>query len=222
MTGKTKAKALGLVAATLAVSGAWADVDLYSPTRTLADQGIKVTSWGSGLIAESDELAFEGTASIRIASRNFFQGGILNFARPVNLTAESADPANLLMFTLSIPGTSTTMGGGFGPGGPGAGGLDPGGMGPGAMGPGTMGPGGLGGPFGPGGPGGAFGPQGGEGGGAGSSVVQQGPPSVRMIRVILTDTDGAKAEAFLDLTSSLADARGWRKVGIPLAAFSGW
>ena len=43
-----------------------------------------------------------------------------------------------------------------------------------------------------------------------------------MLRVVLTTDDGMKAETFVDLANTAPNERGWRKVGVPLAAINGW
>ncbi len=198
-----------------------ADPILYTPTRSLADQGIQLTSWGSGSIGEADELAFEGTSSIRISSRNFFQGGIMKFGRPVALGDAYTDRENLLLLTFQVPGTRTQLGGGGDGGRGGPAGFGPPSGGPAGFGPPSGGPGGFGppagGPAGLGGPGGA----GGFGGFAPSSQGQAGELPVDEMRIVLTMTDGRKAEAFLKLDSNLVDNRGWRTIGVPLQAISG-
>lgn len=202
--------ALGLAAVALG------QTSIYNPSRTIEDQGINVRSWGSGSIAETDEAAFEGSTSVRISSRNFFQGGILVYQDPVDLATLFSDKNNLLDVTLYIPGSVTTGGGGFGGGdeGPGAGGPTAGGVGSAGGSPGGPPPGIGGPPPGFGGPGfGGFRP-----GGAG----QQVPISVEQLRVVITTSDGKKSEAYLSLDSTVADPRGWRRVGVPLQAISGF
>jgi hypothetical protein len=208
----------GMAAALAACCWAVAEASLYSPNRSIKDQGISLKGWGSGSAAETDEFAFEGTSSLRLASRNYFQGGILTYSTPVDLSKESADKANLILLTIMVPGTGTGMGS-FGPGGSPFG---PGGppMGPGGIGGGGR-PGGGPGGFGPQGPGGgAAGPMGDGAGGRGGAAA--GPSSVSMVRMVLTTSDGKKAEAFVDLKSTIPDPKGWRRVGIPISAISGW
>ncbi|MCB0825757.1 MAG: PKD domain-containing protein [Armatimonadetes bacterium] len=93
---------------------------LYQAQRDIADQGIKLVGWGGGLVAQSDDVAWEGSRSIRISSQSFFQGGILNFGSAQNLSSPFADKNNLLMVRLNIP---VITGGGGGGGRQGGGGL---------------------------------------------------------------------------------------------------
>ena len=184
--------------------------ELYISAKTVADQGITLIGWGNGRVAEADEVPFEGTNSLRFSSRNFFQGGILNFDNPVNLSSPFADRSNLLHFTFNVPSAGGSGGALGGPGG--RGGLG----GP----PGAGGPGGLGGPPGAGGPGGQVGgPPGGGGLGGGS---QQATDPLEQVRVVVTTTDGLRSEGYLDISTSLPDDRGWMSVGIPLQAINGF
>jgi hypothetical protein len=204
-------KSIALLSLAALAAASSAEPIFYTPTRGLSDQGISLTSWGSGSIGEADELAFEGTTSIRISSRNFFQGGIINFQRPINLTSAYNDRNNLLLLTFQVPGTSTQLGGGAAPGGRAGGGrINP------------TGSGGGGGPEGASGFGGPAGPAGFGGAGQGApTAVAQGELPVDELRVVFFMTDGSKAEAFMKLESNLIDNRGWRTVGLPLQAISG-
>ncbi|MFW5696933.1 MAG: PKD domain-containing protein [Fimbriimonadaceae bacterium] len=190
--------ALAAVAAMLPLQ-AFGQTSLYVPTRSMADQGIELGSWGSGRVAEADEFAFEGTSSIRISTRNFFQGGIINLTNPVDLSDSYEDASNLLQLIVKVPDASTTFGGGNrGPGGMG----EPGG-GP-AIGPAGMGP--------VGGPGGGR-----PGGGASSEQAPLGE-----LRIIVTTTDGLKSEAFMSIDDIPQDNRGWKRVGVPLRGLRGF
>lgn len=221
---------------------------LYAPGRDLKDQGISLKGWGSGVASETDEQAYEGVHSVRFSTRNFFQGGLMNFGRPVSLGDEFGDKSNLLRLTLKVAdGSSGSSGAGVrGPGaGLGAAGGPPsiggpGGGAPRAGGGGKAG-GGLGGPGGPGGgfpgagggfpgagggfPGaggqrGGFGPGGLGAGGGGSSSASD--TSLKNLRVIITTTDNKRSEAYVPLNKNAKDERGWSSVAIPLQAISGF
>ena len=191
------------VLALAAIAFTQAPANLYSPSRTAKDQGISLVGWGSGTIAETDETAYEGASSLRVSTRNFFQGGIMTYANPVNLAGAFQDPNNLLMFTVRIADATMTMGGGSSASGSGAGG---------------------------GSTTGAEGREGAGGGGGSRSgatmgSTTQGPTGLGdldKIRVIITTSDSKKSEAFLPLRTSAADAKGWIRVGIPLKAIAGF
>lgn len=169
---------------------------IYEPTRSAEAQGMSLVGWGSGTIAESDEVVQEGGNSIRISSRNFFQGGKIMFTNPVDLSNAVTQKENLIRFSINIPDGSASSGGGAG----GRGGEE-GGLGGEASGIGA----------------GAGGRTGGGQAGATTQTI-----AATKIRVVITTTDGKHAEAYLDLTTSLKDPSGWMNVGIPLVAINGF
>jgi hypothetical protein len=194
-----------LTLAVLASSLALGQV-IYTPTIALPDQKITLTPWGSGTIAETNEMALEGTSSIRVSSRNFFQGGIMHFGSPVDLSSTINDKANLFIITVQPQTSETTLGGGAGGGlgvaGGGAGGLASGG-----------------------GAGGLAGAGGGLSGAGGGQQTQQQAiidATLTKVRCIVTTTDGLKSEVYIDLTSALSDAKGWKSVGVPLVGITGF
>lgn len=200
---------------------------IYAPERSIADQRIALRGWGSGTIAQTDELAYEGTNSIRVSSRNFFQGGIMTFGTPLDLSKLFGDKNNMLRITLQAPDSKTTMGG------PGNGG---GGLANSAAGPGSAGAAGAGaagaagaGAAGAGAPGrggqrgglAGQGPGNGSPGGGTSATSTQQPPLSR-IRMIVTTSDGMKSEAYVDISTSGKGERGWKQVSIPLESITGF
>lgn len=197
------------LAASLAAGALAQSTIVYAPVRSISDQGISLKGWGSGTISETDEVAFEGTRSIRISTRNYFQGGVMNFARPIDLAAAFGDKNNLLRFAVRVADMSLTLGGGAGPATGGGGGR-------------------LGGDPGAGGPGGAAGPaaSGGQpgtaGGRPGGAALTEADTTLRFVRVIVTTTDGKKSEAYVPLTTSGAGERGWKSVSVPLQAITGF
>lgn len=209
------------VAALAAVSAAQTVV--YMPQKNIADQQISLRGWGSGTIAQTDELAFEGTNSIRVSSRNYFQGGIMAFGSPVDLGKEFADKSNMLRITFQVPDAKTTMGGGGGgAGAPANGGGRPGGL-----------AGALGGPAGGSSAGDSGGGQGGgRPGGQGRPGTNNRPPAgqsnstpqppLSTIRMIVTTSDGKKSEAYIPISTSGKGERGWKNVSIPLSAITGF
>ncbi|MHB8637704.1 MAG: PKD domain-containing protein [Fimbriimonadaceae bacterium] len=224
-----------------AASFAAADTILYTPSRSLGDQRITVHPWGSGTInGEAEEFAYEGTTSIRIATRNLFSGGQVFFGETPDLSKEFDNKNDLLQVTFKVADDSVTSGGGKfgGPSSSGTRGGKFGGAGNGApIGPqggppgvGQLGggqggrpPGGFGGPpggFGQGGrpPGGFGGPPGGFGQGAGGATTT---PTLKTLRLVITTTDGLKSEAYVPSDVGFGTS-GWRQLGIPLQAITGF
>ena len=203
---------------------------LYRPGVSLRDQSISLKSWGSGICSETEEDAFEGTTSIRVTTKNLFQGGILNWEKPVDLAGSFPDKSNLLRITFkSLDGTVSSggtgggapSGAGKGGGGGGVGSFDGGGAGAGGLGGGQ---GGRGGPppgaGGRGGPGGGISGGPGLGGGAGAAGATLG--TLKMMRLIIATTDGMKSEAFVPAATTVSVDRGWKQAGIPLQAIKGF
>lgn len=194
---------------------------IYTPSRTIADQKIKLAPWGSGVVSETEEAAYSGSKSIRISSRNYFQGGTLIFGDPVDLTASFGDKNNMLRLAFqSLDSATGTAGGGRPGGGMGlGGGADLGGA-AGAGGGGGRQQGGGGRQGGPGGPGGFGGP--GPGGAGMGAPAGNSEATMRTIRVIITTTDGKRSEAYMPAATSAPAERGWRMAGIPLQAVKGF
>lgn len=195
----TKPAALGLAAICAAAVNAQT---IYEPNKSIGDQGISLVGWGSGSVAQAEELAYEGANSIRISSRNYFQGGKIVFAKPIDLSGSFGVKENLLKLMLNMPGAGSPTGapaGRTGGGGVGLGGGDGDGQG-GA-------PAGLG---------------GGQRGGGQQSVAPSDMKPASRIRVVFTTTDGKHGETYLDTSTSLKDPKGWFSVGIPLQAINGF
>lgn len=204
-----------LILSTMALAGLASAQWIYAPVRSIKDQGISVRGWGSGTISETDELAYEGSYSIRVSTRNFFQGGIMAFASPVDLAGAFGNKNNLLRILIRVADSSLTLGG-------------PGGGGGGRLG-GVGGPGGLsGGPTGAGGRGGGAGATGGDvgggpsGAGLGGGTQSNADTTLRNVRLIFTTSDGMKSEVYVPVSTSGSGDRGWRSVAVPLQAISGF
>jgi len=206
-----------IAAGIAAIASAQVATGIYTAGRTLKDQGISVSSWGSGQITETDDIAVEGTTSIRISTRNYFQGGIIRFAKPVDLAQLFADKNNLLMLTVRLS-DNTVMLGNVGAGGKNS---APGSV---STGGGGKGKGGGGNPGGIGGADNDLGnPSGGKtggGGGAETSVSVTAAP-LRSLRLIFTTSDGMKSECYVDAMTSAPNERGWRNIAVPLQAIAG-
>ena len=139
---------LGAIVVSSAAAQGDSHFDIWSANREIKDQHIKLIPWGSGNIAQASDVANDGVFSIRVSTHNYFQGGIMAFATPVDLSKSYADPNNLLQITVrtadqvilkSAPETGAGGNGGAnGPGRFGGGGADPGGGGPGRFGAGGV------------------------------------------------------------------------------------
>lgn len=173
---------------------------LYAAGRSVKDQAITLQSWGSGNISETDEAAFQGATSIRVTMRNFFQGGRIIFDKPISIDQLFGDKNNLLLFTMKLPGVMAAMKSEMAsgpPGGKGMVGADDRPQDPGSR-------------------------RGGERSTRrDDNDAKTEPAKLRVVRLILTTTDGKKSEAYVPLPTAGADANGWSRVGLPLQAISG-
>lgn len=217
------ALAVGVVAGMTVAS---AQTVVYAPERSIADQHITLRGWGSGTIAQTDELAYEGTNSLRVSSRNFFQGGIMTFTTPLDLSQPYGDKANMFRITIQVPDRGTTMGGPAGGGGKtGSGpsfgggllGGEGGNQGKAGGGAAGTGPRGQNGP--PNGP--PQGPPNGFGQKGTGTTAETTQPPLSVIRMIVTTSDGKKSEAYVPIATSGKGERGWKQVSIPLASITG-
>ena len=204
---------LGLIALGIVVAGMASAQSIYIPNRKISDQGINLKGWGSGTISENDEVFVEGAYSLQVTTRNYFQGGMINLTKPVDLSSAFGDKNNLLRFAIRSSGEkakfATTVGR------PGAGG------GPSSAGSGAGGGGLAGGEGG----GGAQGGRDGGGAAGGGAAAPQGTTIatdavLRTIRLVVTTTDGLKSEAYLNVRATGAEA--WRNFSLPLGAIKGF
>lgn len=210
---------------------------IYTPVKSVKDQGITLKSWGSGVVSETDEMAYEGTHSIRVSGRNLFQGLILSLEKPVDMNAKFGDKNNLLRFMIAFASKNTMSPRGGMMGGPGMmggvggpmGGATMGGAGgirggQGNRGGGTRG-GGQGTGGGPGGmmggPGGIMGGPGGMRGGAGTTL-SDAETTIRNVRVVIVTTDGKRSEAFIPVTSNTGKLSDFKAIAVPLQGISGF
>lgn len=185
---------------------------IYAAVKSLKDQDVTLKSWGSGVVSETDEIAYEGTHSIRVSTRNLFQGMFLSLGKPVNLAEATKDKNNLLRLMVAFnSGTSMTGGsmpGGFGPGGYGPGGNRGGTRGGGGAGAGGVSMGGL--------------MPGGAAPGEGGTTSAAKDNKIKNIRIIVATTDGKRSEAYVPvgyIPSKLGD---FKAIAVPLQAISGF
>ena len=206
-----------LAVGALAVS-AWSQSSgvFYAAGRSIADQNIKLSGWGSGTIVEADEMAYQGVNSLRVTTRNFFQGGIMTLGNPIDLNSSFPVKSNLLRLTFRVVDSNTKLGGGDGSGA-GKGPADGGAGGVGQMG-GASGPisGGT-----RGGPGQAGGAADGGVGAAPSGASATSDATLKNVRLIFTTTDGLRSEVYVPIATGKSSSD-WRSAAVPLQAITGF
>ncbi|MBC7328260.1 PKD domain-containing protein [bacterium] len=105
--------------------------------QPLSELNLKAGGWGSGTLAESKDMVYRGTFSLKLISMNYYEGGRLDFLTPLDLSSYLKNPYAFLRFRIitATPPVATFPGaGGFAPGGmagmpggfPGMGGVAPG------------------------------------------------------------------------------------------------
>lgn len=123
------AVAAASLAAATSLPARAADAVLYNG-GAVATAGITLGGWGTGSTKEDSDVKQEGDRSIKIVTRDFYQGGRLDFQKPQDLAAIVRQPNAYLSLSLkmsptarilnvAVPaGTSTTTGtaGGYGSG----------------------------------------------------------------------------------------------------------
>lgn len=128
--------AAALAASAAAAPRVAAEVILYDGDPT-ADTGIKVGGWGAGTAEESTDERLNNARSIKIKTRDFYQGARIDLPRPVELTEVLKQPNAYLALSLKlgmgprqitvvVPASPAVGGGGMGLEG---GGMEPGGIG---------------------------------------------------------------------------------------------
>lgn len=205
-------KKLSIISLLLLAGATQAQV-IYAPQRTVGDQGISLQGWGSGTISETDEAGNDGPRSLRVSTRNYFQGGIIKLKSPVDMTAATADKSNLLQLSILVANAKDVLGGGGTSGNAGAPRL--GGVG----GAGGSGGGGAAGSDGPGSGGAAGGRGAGGAGSSGGQTITATDVPLTNVRMIITTSDGLKSEAFLPIR---ARGKSWVGTAIPLSAINGF
>lgn len=182
--------------------------------QPLSELKLQAGGWGSGTLAESKDVVYRGTFSLKLISMNYYEGGRLDFSTPLDLASFVKNPYAFLRFRIipiSSPVTAFPGAGGFMPG---AGGMfvappgTPGGM-PGAPGmPGGMpGMGGVA----PGMPGGAGMP-----GMMGAQTYQ-----LKSFRIVLFCEDGLLVSEDFPFQMQTLMGERWYSVAIPFNTFKG-
>lgn len=167
--------------------------------RPLEELGIKAGGWGSGSIGQVKERVFRGSFSLKLTSLNYYEGGRLEFSRPIDLSPFLNNPYAFLQFRVSL-GTYAlpTFPGAFG--GPGA-------------------PGAFGGMPGAGGPG--FGGMPGMGGAPGMFAPTGQVLPLRGLRIVLFCEDGLLVSEGFPLSFQIRMGEAWFVVAIPFNTFKG-
>lgn len=172
---------------------------IYAPARSIRDQKIQLQNWGSGTIGETDAYYFEGTTSIRVATRNYFQGGTMIFQEPRDLAPKFEDSTNLMRLTFFLEDAGVRRG------------VDALNSKSGGGAPDTIGDGG-----------GATIP----GRGKAEKTGRTPPPlfwtRIKKVRMIVGTTDGKKSEIYVPVAASKYEGNGWRSIAVPLQAISGF
>lgn len=171
---------------------------LYAPARSIKDQKITLQGWGSGTIVENDQVAFQGTTSLRVSSRNFFQGGTMTLQEPKDLAKKYDDKANLLQVTFFLEDAGWIFGKDDKKATEGSGGgLRSRGGGAASM----------------------------INGKTGDLLVDHSvpfKPKIKQVRLIVTTTDNKKSEIYVPVNSSQTMGNEWRSFAIPLQAINGF
>lgn len=173
------------------------DQRLYDGALSLKAQKISIKGWGSGTIAETKEMAFQGAQSVRVSSRNYFQGGTINFNSPSDFAEKFDDRSNVLRVTFLLADASTLYGNTAKNRGPGeantglttfhnAASMN------------SSKKGDL-------------------------AITKSIPfkPTIKKIRMVILTTDGKRSETYVPVYTSTSAGNGWRKIVIPLQSING-
>lgn len=168
-------------------------------------EGIRLMTWGSGEVRETEEAVFIGSRSLKITTHGRYQGARIVLQTPFDLSAARNDPTTYLELTVKLVDRGTTgRPGDFGMmGGPPTNIMRQFGM-----------RGGRGGMM--GGPPGA----GGQTGTGGSNQVLK-PKPLGNLRIVLVSTDDKRVEMFLPLDSAVKVRDEWSVVAVPLTTLKG-
>nr|MBA3727386.1 hypothetical protein [Armatimonadota bacterium] len=82
-------------AALLAVAFATQTESLYSG-QLIAETGVTLSSWGGGKISEVKDVSLAGGNALKVETTNYFQGGLIQWAKPIDLTAAAQNKDAML------------------------------------------------------------------------------------------------------------------------------
>ncbi len=167
---------------------------------SLQTSGLTLGNWGSGTVDEDTGKILSGTESLKLTTHGMYQGGSLNFLKPVNLGPFISGKFNYLTVAVQLPATNTSTGGG---------GSDSGFTGFGGRG-GMPAPPGFGASGGQGG-------QSGKGMPGGGQVQAQKGRKLENIRLVMVTTQGKTLETLLPIANAVEE-NGWKMLAIPLSS----
>jgi hypothetical protein len=183
-----------LVASALAQTGD----QLYDGARSVRSQRISLQRWGSGIISESRDVVFLGAQSVRVSSKDYFQGGTLTFSAVKDFAKDFDDKTKVLRVTFFLEDAGMIYGKDLkskDPNSPNA----------------TLSRVGH-----------AVSHNSGKKGDLNVAAAIPFLPKIKKIRVILLTTDGKRSEIYVPVLHSVRAAGGWRSLGVPLHAINGF
>lgn len=162
--------------------------------QPLSETGITLTSWGGGKISEAKDVSLAGGSALKVETTNFFQGGMIQWPKPIDVSSASQSKDSLLGIGVWIVIPAGAEGGGAV-----GGGGDPSGGGN-KFGSGGASVGSIGG--------------GQASGGAGAK------PQLRMgrLRIVIKTSDGKLSEAIAPVNASGR----WVRTSIPIDRIPGF
>ena len=86
------AVAVGTSLAACGVASAAQETLIYGGEVKTAPAAISLGSWGSGSLKEVSEVRFKGASTLRLTSQGDFQGGVINFQPPLNVSGYAGQP----------------------------------------------------------------------------------------------------------------------------------
>ncbi|MCH8275132.1 MAG: hypothetical protein IH851_10115 [Armatimonadetes bacterium] len=181
---------LGLAALMAAPGGQVANVSLYGG-RPIDGQGIRLLPWGSGSIKDSTDISIAGEHSLRISTASYFQGGVIQWDKPIPVAELAKNKQNLLQVSVYVLETKAASGRTSG---------DP------TRGGGEMGSGGM---------------MAGGGRTGGTQATGTAVKQMENLRLVIRTSDDKLSEVVIPLATATGATGKWRRLGIPLTAIPG-
>ena len=82
----------------------------YTSGQELLSQNIKLSNWGGGDIASTDELANGPKPALRVSILNFYSGGKIMFDQPIDISKVFVDPKNMLGLEFKLGNKDLILG----------------------------------------------------------------------------------------------------------------